>query len=170
MKGAHKMKKGLKRNLALILAFVMIMSTGITNVFTAFADDSVPVKADVYFDIIDGANIDMTRFDTVNGHDAVFGIRVEVSGSYEIKFTATSELSDIAQIPMTLFYTSIPLKVFTWNGSNGKETSQSVNMFCGGQPAIIRLHFATPGVKLLRAEVKFISKADDSTPWGGFAE
>ena len=45
------MNKGLKKKLALILAFVMVMSTGIANVFTAYADDDmVPVTIIKYWE------------------------------------------------------------------------------------------------------------------------
>ena len=130
----------------------------IEHVDSPFADDAIPVKTDLYYEIYDGASIDLTAFDTVGGHDAVFGLAVKEPGSYAFNVYAMSDLSDIAQVPMTCFYTSIPLKVITWNGTGGLETMQSVEVFCSGQPAIIRLHFAAPGIKLLRIEAKFICK------------
>ena len=137
---------------------VMGEETVITHVDSPFADDTVPVKTDLYFEIYDGSVADLTGFKTVEGHDAVFGLSVREIGSYEFRIYASSELSELAQIPMTCFYTSIPLKVITWNGTDGKETYQGFKVFCSGQPAIVRLHFAGPGVTLKRMEAIFICK------------
>ena len=130
----------------------------IEHIDSPFADDNIPVKADIYYEIYDGASIDLTEFNTIDGHDVVFGLTVRDVGSYEFRVFASSELSDIAQVPMTCFYTSIPIEVITWNGTDGKEDARSFGVFCSGQPAIVRLHFAGPGIKLHRIEAKFMTK------------
>ncbi len=137
---------------------VMGDAVTIEHIDSPFADDSVPVKTDVYFEVYDGAVSDLTLFKTEDGHDAVFGLSVKQIGTYDFKIYASSELDEVAQIPMTFFYTSIPIQVLTWNGTGGKEDVRPISVFCSGQPAIIRLHFATPGVKLLRIETTFVCK------------
>ncbi|MBO7450366.1 MAG: glycoside hydrolase family 3 protein [Clostridiales bacterium] len=138
----------------------------IEHIDSPFADDKVPVKADKYFEIKDGAVLDMTEYDTLHGHDAVFGLNVTQPGCYEFSFTASSDLNDLAQIPMTFFYTSIPISVITWNGSEGKDVSSKLLCFCSGQPAIIRLHFGAPGVTLKKINCKYIGAERPEEKWG----
>lgn len=144
---------------------VMGIDYEIEHIDSPFADDDVPVKADVYFDIDDGLVLDMTRFDTEGGHDAVFGINVLTPGKYLFDITASSELNDVAQIPMTFFYTSIPIGVITWNGTSGADVTKSTEIFCSGQPAIIRLQFSAPGVKLKSIKARYVGPNRDDNAW-----
>ncbi len=138
----------------------------IEHIDSPFSADTIPVKADVYYEIHDEGDISFEQFDTVGGHDVVFGLTVDRPGLYEYTMTASSELSDIAQIPMTVFYTSIPVSVITWNGTGGKDVTRTMVGVSNGQHAIMRFAFGAPGVKLKSVHIRRTGDRPEKFKWG----
>lgn len=87
------------------------------------------------------------------GGSYVFALDVDKFGLFEITLAASSDLSETAQIPVTLFTTGIPSAVFTFNGTNGevREIARTKKLF--SRFVACRLYFGGSGLKL--KEIRF---------------
>lgn len=74
-------------------------------------------------------------------------------GKFHVTLTGSSNLSELAQIPCTLFVTGIPTLTFTFNGTGGEEVSQTKFLKLGNRFAFMRLFIGANGLKL--KEIKF---------------
>ena len=82
------------------------------------------------------------------GASYAFVVGADVFGKFDITLTASSDLSETAQIPVTLFTTGIPIAMFTFNGTNGEwhEITREGRVF---SPYVAcRLYFGGSGLKL----------------------
>lgn len=95
------------------------------------------------------------------GSSFVFALDVDAFGNYEITLSASSELSETAQIPVTLFTVGTPTAVFTFNGSNGeyREITREKPVF--SRFVACRLYFGGSGLKLRDIRFKL---AEETTP------
>ena len=64
----------------------------------------------VYYKVENEITIDMSNISTGKGADFVFTLDLEHIGGYRIEMTGKSELSELAQIPVTVFYQSVPME------------------------------------------------------------
>lgn len=124
-----------------------------------FEGDTVVTRVDKYFKI-NGKEETVVEVDTDTsaGTDWTFGLDSDIPGKYDVEFTATSELSGLAQIPMTIYVTSIPLGVITWNGMEGGTGTKDTIFLLMSKYNVFRVHFGGSGVKLLTMKVKFKSE------------
>lgn len=161
----------LQRNSANILRYAMetpammrLMGdeVKIEHIDCPFADDKIEAKVDVYHNITETPVIEIEK-DTSRGEDYTFGVTCLKPGRYDIVIHATSDLDELAQIPMTLFFTSIPVRVITWNGTNGREDTRETDLRLYQTYSIFRVHFGAPGVKLKYIEFVFRCSPEDDT-------
>lgn len=131
----------------------------INHIDSPFKDDDVEVDADVFYHIDDEVEIECTT-KTARGKDFVFGLTSEKQGYYSLEFTATSPLGELAQIPMTLYITSIPIAVITWNGTNGAEVKKEAECMMYAKNCVFRAHFASGGVQIKSLKVKYLKPLD----------
>lgn len=87
------------------------------------------------------------------GTNFTIALDVKTQGHYEITLVGSSKLGELAQLPCTLFFTSIPIMTFTFHGTGGKEACivrghDFVNRF-----AVMRLYVARNGLDL--KEIRF---------------
>ncbi|MEE3352409.1 MAG: glycoside hydrolase family 3 C-terminal domain-containing protein [Saccharofermentanaceae bacterium] len=155
----------LQRNAANILRFAMhtpamdaVMGNKPTvkHIDCPFADDTIEAKVDVYFDI-DKDPVIKIDVDTSDGKDYVFGITTDKHGLYTCEVVASSELSPLAQLPVTAYYTSIPMRVITFTGTDGEVVTKETEIGLLNKHSIFRLHFGKRGLKL--HELRFTFKA-----------
>lgn len=146
----------LQRNAANILRFAMntpamdaVMGNKpvVKHIDCPFSDDTIEAKVDLYYNIDVQPTIEVDM-DTTDGKDYVIGVTSDTPGVYECEMIASSELEPLAQLPITLYYTSIPLRVVTFNGSNGEDMSRKVEFLLLNKHSIYRLHFGKRGLKL----------------------
>ena len=127
-----------------------------------FADDVVVTKVDKYFKLsADKETLVEVDVDTSNGTDFTFGIDSDDPGRYEVIFTARSDLNSLAQIPMTIYCSSIPFNVITWNGLEGHVGVKESEFRMLSRYNVFRIHFGGAGMKLLSVRLKLIVKAED---------
>ena len=127
-----------------------------------FSDDIVVTKVDSYFKLsADKESIIEVDVDTSKGTDFTFGIDSDDPGRYAVIFTARSDLNALAQIPMTVYCSSIPFGVITWNGLEGHTGTQESEFIMMSRYNVFRLHFGAPGVKLISIKVKLKVRAED---------
>lgn len=88
----------------------------------------------------------------------VFLLDLAQPGCYEVTMTASCNLSSLAQVSATLFYTGIPSGTFTWNGTEGKPVAitKEVNLF--SRYSTMRIYFPRKGLKPESISFKCIQK------------
>ena len=99
--------------------------------------------------------------DTTSGGDYTFGLDCDKPGRYEAVLTASSDLNSLAQIPMTVYYTSIPVRVITWNGTEGKDVELETSIRVLSKYTVFRFHFGSAGVKLKSIKLEFLYSPED---------
>ena len=130
----------------------------INHIDCPFKDDSIDVDADYFYDVADGTVIDiLSQVDTTVSKDFIFGVTCDDHGVYEMEFTATSDLNELAQIPMTVYFTSIPFHVLTWNGTEGREDTRSAKIIINSRHVVLRAHMGSLGVRLKSLRFKYLS-------------
>ncbi len=85
---------------------------------------------------------------TDRGKSCRFAVDVSPLGLYRIIITASSEQSELAQLPVTVFSMGTPVATLTWNGTEGKSVSLECSTNCFSRYTSIRLYFAQSGLKI----------------------
>ena len=162
--GSNITRAELQRNARNILNFAMNTpamdrvegkEVKIEHIDSPFKDDDVVVDSDVFYDLDDEVTIEC-NVKTARGQDFVFGITSKNAGYIGLEFTGYSNLGELAQIPMTLYVTSIPFAVVTWNGTNGEAVSKSVECMMYSKNCVFRAHFQSGGVSIKTLKVKYL--------------
>ena len=98
---------------------------------------------------------DLSDVKTAMNKDHSFTLDVAAPGMYSLTLTASSEQSELAQMPVTLFSTGSVWGTFTWNGTGGKPVSfSSDNVPLFSRYTVIRLHFGLGGLDLISLTLK----------------
>lgn len=90
---------------------------------------------------------------TDKGKSYSFAMTVNDPGMFRVTVTASSEQSEVAQIPVTLITMGTPSAVFTWKGTGGKPVSFSKEIPLYSHFTAARLFFAQSGLKMI--SIKF---------------
>lgn len=125
-----------------------------------FKEDLAEATVSEYFKADDEPTI-MIDTDTTAGGDYTFGLDCDRPGRYKIYITGSSELNSLAQIPMTVYYTSIPIKVITWNGTEGHDVVIESDIRVISKYTVFRFHFGSAGVKLKSIKLEFLYSPED---------
>ena len=168
--GTNITRAELQRNAINILNFAMNTpamdrvegnEVTIVHVDSPFSDDDVEVDTDVFYSMVDEVEIEC-KTKTSRGKDFVFGITCEKQGYYLLEFTGYSNLGELAQIPMTVYITSIPIAVITWNGTNGELVTKSCECMMYAKNCVFRAHFPSGGVSIKKLKVKYLRSLDEA--------
>ncbi len=159
----------LQRTASNICSFIMH-----TNAMKRFINESDPVEIinrpdseDIcgssieYYEISEGVlDISGENIKTQKGTNHSFEVGISDKGFYNITITASSEQSELAQIPVTLFNTGSVCGLYIWNGTNGKPVSitKNIAMFSRFNP--IRLYFAQNGLTIHSIRFELTKRAD----------
>ena len=166
--GSRITRAELQRNAKNILEFAMNTpamdrvegkEVTIEHIDSPFKDDDVEVDSDVFYTLEDEVTIDC-KVKTSRGQDFVFGITSTRAGHIELEFTGYSNLGELAQVPMSLFVTSIPFAVVTWNGTNGELATKTVGCLMYSKNCVFRAHFQSGGVTIKSLKVKYVRPFD----------
>ena len=115
------------------------------------------VTVDKYYDVDNGCEIEVDQ-DTSEGKDLVFGVTGRIPGEYDMVATGISDLGRLAQIPVTVFITSIPVSVMSWNGTEGKEEERHAKFYIfphSSKSLTVRIHPGRPGVKIVKIRISY---------------
>lgn len=137
----------------------------VNHIDCPFEDAKANENAAVYYKVGKETTISMEGADTSAGSDVVFGTTFDEVGFYEVTFVARSDASEIAQMPMTIFYTSIPLGVITWNGTGGNYVEKQTQVLCLSKHSVYRFHFTNSGVELKEIRFKFLRAFGKDERW-----
>lgn len=92
----------------------------------------------------------------------IFAVEAEIPGEITVTLTGSSNLSELAQIPCTLFYQGIPIASFTFTGTGGKDVEcvRPAKMY--SPYAVFRLNVGQDGLNLKSLKIQFTSKEPDT--------
>lgn len=107
----------------------------------------------VYYKLEDECTISLDGIDTHKGENYIFALDVSKMGGYKVEIVAKSDLGELAQMPITLFYQSIPMAVFSFNGTGGEWDSRTRKTVLHNKYPIFRMYFGQNGLDV--REIKF---------------
>ncbi|MBD5159330.1 MAG: beta-glucosidase, partial [Ruminococcus sp.] len=113
----------------------------------------------VFYELDGNLTLDLSGVKAEKGSHYSFALTVNKSGFYEVKITASSEQSETAQIPVTLFAMGTASGTFTWNGTDGQPVSYSKEIPMFSRFTAIRLYFAQNGLDLKSIEFNLTREA-----------
>ena len=93
----------------------------------------------------------------------VFAVNVEENTEYEVEYTAKSDLGELAQLPVTLFYQGFPIQTFAFQGSGGQPTSVKRKLAFRHRYAVYRLYFPQNGLQMLSVKFRLLGHAGENT-------
>ena len=167
--GSRITRAELQRNAANILKFAMNTPAmdrvsgnpaTVSHIDDPFKDDDVSVDVDMFYEVDRELVIERPE-DTWNDRNIVFGVVAKEPGFYEIEMIGSSDLNNLAQIPMQLYMSSIPCAVVTWNGSEGKDVSVKTEILLFSRNGVMRAHFSGAGVKLKKMIIRYSRPFDE---------
>ena len=124
-----------------------------------FAEDTIEAKVDVYYEINKNPVIKV-NVDTTDGKDFLFGLTCDKPGIYECDMVASSELEPLAQLPVTVYYTSIPVRVITYNGTDGEDVSMKTEWPLFNKHSIFRLHIGKRGLAIKSLTFRYVKSLE----------
>jgi len=130
---------------------------------TGGADEDFEQQEVVYYTLDDDSEIPLENVDTTKGSSFVFALDIPRLGGYSMELTAKSDLSELSQIPITIYWESTPVGVFTWNGTGGNWTRQYKKVILHSKYAVVRLYFTQSGVQLKKLKFEFEKDIKDIT-------
>lgn len=116
-----------------------------------------------YYTLGDEYEVDLSELDTSKGQSFVFAVDVVAGSEYEVEYIAKSDLGELAQLPVTLFYSGFPLQTFAFQGSGGKPTGVKRKLQIRHRYAVYRLYFPQNGLQMLSMKFKLLGSADEDT-------
>ena len=108
--------------------------------------DSFNGKIEVF--TLDGeVTVPLDGYEAGKGSSFVFVLDVKRFGEYEVSVTASSESSELAQMPITMFVLGMAWGTFTFNGTGGKPFTITKGTQFFSRFTTIRLYSAQGGLK-----------------------
>ncbi|MCM1125299.1 MAG: glycoside hydrolase family 3 C-terminal domain-containing protein [Lachnospiraceae bacterium] len=101
----------------------------------------------VYYRVDREIIINLEEVNAEKGSDFVFALDLSKEGGYRVSLTAKSDLGELAQMPVTLFYQSVPNAVFTFNGTGGEWHTIDKKIILKNKYSVLRLYFAQNGLR-----------------------
>lgn len=117
----------------------------------------------VYYQIKDELTINLEGVSSGKGSDFVFALNMDRVGGYRVMLTAKSDLGELAQIPVTLFYQSVPFAVFTFNGTGGEWNKLEKKTVLKNKYSVMRLYFGQNGLVPKEIHFSFDKPLDEIT-------
>ena len=139
-------------------SFARLHGTGHNVTVVGMEDDGdgIDMTNIQYQPFLDDIDIDLTYKESKAGTDYIIPLEIEHVGFYEISCTASSELSEIAQMACTLYYTGVPFITYTFNGTGGKDVTITKKLYCHNKMAVFRLNVAKNGLKLKNLSFHYV--------------
>jgi beta-glucosidase len=125
------------------------------------AEDMPSDEPVVFYDIDRELTLSLEDASAEKDSSYVFALTVNNPGFYDVTITASSELGELAQIPVTIFAMGTASGTFTFNGTNGKSVSITKNFPMFSRFTAIRLYFAQNGLRPESITFRMTRAADD---------
>lgn len=146
----------LQRNAADICSFLLttnamrrLMGSGDTvNIINRPDEDTDSDQPVVFYELNNTLNIVLSGVKSERGKNYSFALTVDTPGFFDVTLTASSELGELAQMPVTMVFMGTPSGTFTWNGTGGKLVSFTTEVPIFSRFTAVRLYFAQNGLDL----------------------
>ena len=113
-------------------------------------DDDMPSDEPVvFYEIDENFTLDLNGVKSEKGKNFSFALTVNKPGWYKVTVTASSEQSELAQIPLTIFTMGTANAMFTWNGTGGKPVSFTKEIPFFSHFTAVRFYFAQNGLDFI---------------------
>ena len=122
-----------------------------------------------YYEIKDGTVIDLSGVDTTKGSVCFMGFDVPERGCYYIDMIGHSDLSELSQIPVGVYYQGTPCGSFTFHGG-GEELTVRRKIRFASRYGVMRLRFMNGGLNLKEIRFGFEKELDPEADWSDFEE
>ena len=119
-----------------------------------------------FYDLENALTLPLEGICTDKGTNIAFALTVNKPGWYRVTLTASSEQSELAQIPVTLFSMGTASGTFTWNGTGGKPVSFTADVPMFSRFTANRLYFAQSGLRMHEIRFELISDQFDMAHMG----
>ena len=73
-------------------------------------------------------------------------IKIAGPAKYRVSITGSSTASELAQMPVTVYFMSQVMDTFTWHGTNGEPLTFTGEYFMSFMPTRVRLAFVQSGI------------------------
>lgn len=114
----------------------------------------------VFYDLDNSLVLDLKGIKSEKGKSYSLALVVNNPGWYDITITASSEQSELAQIPVTVFTMGTANAIFTWNGTGGEPVSFTKEIPFFSHYMAVRLYFAQNGLNLMELKFEKTSRSD----------
>jgi beta-glucosidase len=124
------------------------------------ADDIAPEDL-VYYDVDENDTIviDGTSFDTAQGHAEIFGININKFGLYEIELHLSSDLTELAQLPVTVSFDNIFRGSISIQGTGGEAVTRTQELgIAYGTTHFVKLYFGANGLCVKQVVIRLIEE------------
>ena len=121
-----------------------------------------------YYKISDGTVIDLSGIDTKPGLVFAIGFDIEKRGCYFMELEGSSTASEFAQLPVAVFYQSIPGGTFTFHGTNGEPMTIERKIVLGTRYGVLKLRMGSGNLKLKALRFRFECEYDPFKSWGEY--
>ena len=88
----------------------------------------------------------MTGVHSKKGSHYTFMLNIEERAKYRFTFVGSSMASELAQMPVTLYFMGTVHDTFTWHGTGGEPMSFTGEYMLTFMPTRVRLAFAQNGI------------------------
>ncbi len=158
----------IQRNAKNILEFILktnafkrtIGESDVIETINRPAEDIPSDEPVVFYEIGEQFHLDLTGTKSEKGKNYSFALTVKNPGWYNITITASSEQSELAQIPVTVYTMGTANAMFTWNGTGGKPVAYTKEVPFFSHYMAVRLYFAQNGLDLISMDFEKTERAD----------
>lgn len=95
----------------------------------------------------EGLTVDLSGINTGRGSDYLIGLQLDNFEHYRISVTASCKAGPLAQVPVNLFFTTIPVATWIFSGSTEEVTKDTI-FKATSRNNVMRLHFGQSGMDM----------------------
>ena len=111
-----------------------------------------------FFDLKGSLELPMEGYVSEKGTYKSFALIVDKPGVYKVTVKASSDQSELAQIPVTIFSVGTPFGTLTFSGTNGEVAEKSLEIPMFSRFISMKMFFAQSGLKLRSVDFELTDK------------
>ena len=159
----------LQRNASNILSFILktqamkrIMGQeDVVEIINRPSEEKISDAPVVFYELADEFKLDLSDVKAERDSSYAFALTVNDPGWYDVKITASSTQSPLAQLPVTIYTMGTASGTFTWNGTEGKLVSFSKELPLFSKFTSVRLYFAQNGLEMHSIEFRLLRRVEN---------
>ncbi len=96
----------------------------------------------------EGLTKDLSSLSCMRGEDYLMGFEMEQAVPYTFSFEGRCDAGELAQVPMTVLFSTIPVGSFLWTRTAGENEVKKLTFMPSANNCLFRIRFGQNGVKL----------------------